>query len=265
MSGRYLPAAWSILLLVTGAARAEAPPEPPPAPPPAPARANACVDGTSKELRGELFVATKEGGAIASADLKPGEKRTLRIFVKRGAATFAPQACATFQLGEGSPATIDGDVLAIDPKARHGLPVVVEAKIPGVARAVTGQFRVFDASVNPVAGMWHEVNALPCKGQKKPTLVDEVREFELRPNGNFSVTFRPFETYRDYWGHYAYDSKEGTIELSIEEGNFIPTDFQGRGRFTFDKDGNMRVDGLWLGAQAGMAKNHPNCGYVFRH
>src|SRR5690606_33545209 len=58
----------------------------------------------------------------------------------------------------------------------------------------------------------------------------DVRELEFRADGRFSVTWRPFETYRDYWGRWNFTERTRELDLVIDAGNNRPADFIGQGR-----------------------------------
>ncbi len=113
------------------------------------------------------------------------------------------------------------------------------------------------AQQNPIVGSWEEkgwrlctpVQTLPADAMDKPIL-----ELLFNGDGTFSVTWLPFEKYKDYWGRYSYHVERsgvltpdtgpaaghkaagapwarGSIELVIEHGNFVPPEFVGRGTF----------------------------------
>jgi hypothetical protein len=76
-----------------------------------------------------------------------------------------------------------------------------------------------------------------------------IRELSFDGDGRFSVTWRPFETYRDYWGRYRYDANSRAIDLEIEGGNFVPKDFVGRGTAVIAGDTLTLTGGLRLGTR----------------
>ncbi|MFN7165003.1 MAG: hypothetical protein ACK4P2_09325, partial [Hyphomonas sp.] len=51
---------------------------------------------------------------------------------------------------------------------------------------------------------------------------EPVRELIFHPDGTFSLTWTPFEIYKDYWGAYTFE--DGRLHLSPEDGNHIPAD-----------------------------------------
>jgi len=66
-------------------------------------------------------------------------------------------------------------------------------------------------------GMWHQGES-DCAG------AEPVRELIFTANGHYSVTWLPFETYKDYWGAWRYDARTRVLTLTVDGGNRIPTD-----------------------------------------
>lgn len=89
---------------------------------------------------------------------------------------------------------------------------------------------------------------------------EPVRELEFRPENGFSVTFVPFETYRDYWGSYAWDPDTGRIRLTVVGGNFVPGNLDLEGEAEL-KDGQLRLKDLFLGSRDGAPRS--GCTYLF--
>jgi hypothetical protein len=88
----------------------------------------------------------------------------------------------------------------------------------------------------------------------------------LDSDGRMSVTWWPFETYYDYWGTYtapAIEPHGGPITLHLEGGNYVPTDFDGDGRF--ERCGrDLLLFDLFLGSSAmSQGPETKNCGYRF--
>jgi hypothetical protein len=203
-----------------------------------------CVDGSSPEMKGVPYIGTREGGWFGALDVKPGETRTLQIYVRQGPATAEPRACVRWTLSPNAPASIDPDkgVLTIDRHALHGGAITVVAQVPGVP-VLQAVFHVYDPNRNRLAGKWTQVAPPSCrKGE-----TEVIRELEIRADGTFSVTWHPFETYVDYWGSYLADEKDSTVRFSIADGNFVPKNFQGNGRFSVDAAGHLRLENVWFG------------------
>jgi hypothetical protein len=89
-----------------------------------------------------------------------------------------------------------------------------------------------------------------------------IRELVFRADGEFGVTWEPFELYRDYWGTYTYDLEQGSLDLSRFSGNYVPDDADGQGSFSLDEQGRLLLSEIWLGAAQGSTA-HSNCGHRF--
>jgi hypothetical protein len=108
-----------------------------------------------------------------------------------------------------------------------------------------------------LVGVWTEAGWKLCTPvpQLSAEQIDPpIRELWFNDDGDFSVTWRPFESFRDYWGGYRYDTVTHAIELTIEHGNFIPADFVGRGSAIVVGD-SLSLTGVRLGTKE--AKNRP--------
>jgi hypothetical protein len=81
------------------------------------------------------------------------------------------------------------------------------------------------AHSRPEHGYWREIPD-GGRGEGDPKL---IRELHFHDRG-FSVTYQPFEAYKDYWGTYEWNASDGTITLSIGEGNTKPAAFDGVGK-----------------------------------
>ena len=97
---------------------------------------------------------------------------------------------------------------------------------------------------------------------------DTINEIILYGNGTFTVTWAPFETYVDYWGDYTFDLDAGTFSMVIRNGNFIPDDFDGEGRFHLEGE-QLILESIWLGTSdwRGIPNppNDPHCGHILTH
>lgn len=92
---------------------------------------------------------------------------------------------------------------------------------------------------------------------------ERVGELEFSPGNRFSVTYQPFETYKDYWGTYSFDPSSGRLAMSIEGGNFQPPDVDLEGTARLGSDGRLVLDGFYLGGRRGTSLSPQNCRYIF--
>lgn len=146
----------------------------------------------------------------------------------------------------------DRKSVVIDADAPVGSKVVVAFEHAGapVARslAVIGKDEVV------LTGRWSQREITGCP------VTEEVRELEFQPGNRFSVTFRPFESYRDYWGTYSFNPATGQLRLSVEGGNFIPPglDLEGRAELS---SGRLVLKDLFLGGRESYSET--GCTYTF--
>jgi hypothetical protein len=82
--------------------------------------------------------------------------------------------------------------------------------------------------------------------------MDPVRELQFQPGDHFSVTFTPFESYKDYWGSYSFDPATGTLSMHVEGGNNVPPGLDLDGRATMTSDGRLILEGMYLGSGHGV-------------
>jgi hypothetical protein len=102
-------------------------------------------------------------------------------------------------------------------------------------------------------GTWHQFDA-NCPG------AEPVRELIFQPNGHFSVTWAPFETYQDYWGSWRYDARTHVLTLAVDNGNYVPTDLAPSGEVSVD------AQHLMLGAiSLGSPRQGARCTVPFHH
>ena len=113
----------------------------------------------------------------------------------------------------------------------------------------------------PWTGCWIEVAQLDCESGQEFEPQEPIGEFRLAPDGRYSVTWTPFETFVDYAGQYRVGEEDGTMELTV--GDRAPVGAKGQGRFSITDQGHLLLEGIWLGArhQGGEAEA---CGHRFR-
>ncbi|HEX8262375.1 MAG TPA: hypothetical protein VF547_05825 [Allosphingosinicella sp.] len=152
------------------------------------------------------------------------------------------------------PAALSADrkSLAIAPDAPVGAVVLVRFFHQG--KPVSAQLRVVGKDEIVLTGRYTERSLEGCRAH------EPVRELEFRPDSRFSVTFMPFETYRDYWGRYSFDPATKRLRLEVEGGNFVPPhlDLDGGAELV---EGRLRLEGIFLGSRDGPPQS--GCTYVF--
>jgi len=109
-----------------------------------------------------------------------------------------------------------------------------------------------DDAALAIIGTWHQLDAECGLGQP-------VRELIFEADGRYSVTWLPFETYKDYWGRYRYNPHTQALALTVEGGNYNPPDrvLAGQARV---EDHALTLSGISLGTPA----NGARCTAAFR-
>ncbi|WP_188055761.1 hypothetical protein [Sphingosinithalassobacter sp. CS137] len=120
---------------------------------------------------------------------------------------------------------------------------------------VTASVRVIGRDEVVLTGRRRQQSVSGCEG------AEHVGELEFTGEGRFSVTYQPFERYRDYWGSYRYDPATGALEMTTDGGNRVPPDLDLSGRAYFNPDRRLILEGFNLGAQPSLQP--PVCTYIF--
>jgi hypothetical protein len=112
--------------------------------------------------------------------------------------------------------------------------------------SVLGRFSVFNPNTNPLVGRWSQSSSNCAPGAV-------INELIFSADGTFSVTWMPFEAYKDYWGQYDFDPETSELSLTVKSGNDIPEDV---------RSGTVRLTetGFVLEtASLGSRENGPTC------
>jgi len=185
--------------------------------------------------------------------LKPGQSHQFALAIL---STFAPSepvaACATWKVepeGKGANITTEG-LLNIDANTPPGSRFVVTADIEKRRTQRQMPIMVYTDKTHPLVGVWKQTQFQCQAGGDIPTpATGTIQELEFRASGWFSVTWTPFETYRDYWGNYTADPVKKDLSLKIERGNYLPANFRGTGTFTLTKPDTVELQGVFLGVR----------------
>lgn len=162
-------------------------------------------------------------------------------------------------------ATVDrrtGEVL-IDADTPVGTSFTLTADVENGRRLLTETLVVTDIANNPLIGNWTEIAQLTCDTGEQVEVEERIGELRIEANGDFSVTWYPFEVYIDYVGTYEFDSS-GTLDLYGRAVNYFPPTFDGSGEFSIDKDGHLVLTDIWLGVPPRSSSTVNNCGHVFQ-
>ena len=227
------------LLLGAMAAGQSSAPEPPPAPD------TTCLYPPDRynftEFSTPVFRQGATIGIRPQRDMMPAGYRDL------------PYECLNGWSIEG-PAELSEDrrSLTIRPDAPPGSEIVLRYNVKG--EPVVARLRVVARDALVLTGTWGQTAVEGCDGH------EPVRELLFGPD-RFSVTFTPFESYKDYWGSYSFDPHTGALRLSVEGGNNVPPglDLEGTARI---EDGHLVLEGMFLGDREGRAAQG-GCRYRF--
>lgn len=110
-------------------------------------------------------------------------------------------------------------------------------------------------------GCWTETAQLDCATGQKFEPEEIIEEFRLTSDGDFSVTWSPFEHFVDYAGLYQVSEKNGTIEFTV--GDNAPPNVDGQGIFTITDQGKLILENIWLGTRK-QGNVTEACGHIFR-
>ena len=207
----------------------------------------------------------------SNVQLHPGDTYQFSLSIL---STFAPAiqvpACVTWNVArEGQGASINSTgLLKIDPATPAGAKFVVTADIEQGRTQRQIPVFVYTDAAQPLVGFWKQQSKSDCEPGRANPPDDVINEMEFRADGSFSVTWTPFEVYRDYWGNYKFDPVAGSLSLQIERGNYVPDDFRGTGRYNIKDKGTLELIGIYLGHKQNYklpdaTKISHKCHYIF--
>jgi hypothetical protein len=197
--------------------------------------------------------------------MQPGETREFLLGVVECCYVFEPvEARAIWSVEPTIGATIDpqSGAFSVDPTTPSGSVFTVSADVENGRRVVSIEVHVFTPAQNPLVGNWMEEVRFACGSGEEVIPEERIGELSFRADGSFSVTWQPFEIYRDYWGTYSYDLARGTLDLVVAGGNYVPKDIDGGGQFSLDDEGQLILSDLWLGSHRG-GEIFAGCGHRF--
>ncbi|MGZ9113977.1 MAG: hypothetical protein ACXW3K_05080, partial [Brevundimonas sp.] len=100
-----------------------------------------------------------------------------------------------------------------------------------------------------------------CGSHPSPTR--PVRELVITPDGRFTLTWEPFESYTDYWGVVIHDAATGALRLEVTDTNSNPPGPLLTGVAEVKEDGRRLI---LAGIDLGDGQRHEwgrRCRYVF--
>jgi hypothetical protein len=171
---------------------------------------------------------------IGEHEAAPGSVDTLRVSQYRGPFglhDLPPHCSPVWSLAPGAPAELSpaSGILRVAANAPDGA--------------------TFALSARPLVGHWTEVTQTACGATVAETPAAPLRELVFGGDGHFSVTWMPFESYKDYWGTYQFDRQTGKLQLQVVGGNYVPNGLDLDGRALFEGTDEIRLSDLWLGSR----------------
>ena len=235
---------------------------------PAPAQVGSeCLDDP------EARIVIGDGHTIA---LRPGATATLHVVCTQHGFMESPVTVpVTWALEPKATGTLDAKsgALAVAASARPGTraKVTAELAVRGKRQRLQSEVVVIDPAPQPWSGTWEESARLACDANGRaagpdPTPSDKaplMRELVLNEDGSFTVTWFPFERYKDYWGTYTVDRQTGAVTFAVTGGNSVPppgADLTGTLRI--EPGGALVLADLYLGAPSGSTPPRA-CGHRF--
>ena len=167
---------------------------------------------------------------------------------------------AEWKVSDASLGSISDDrlTLKIAEDARPGAELVISYLAGG--KPVERSVRIVSKDEKVLTGIRGQRTLESCAFPSK------VGEIEFTENGRFSVTFYPFETYRDYWGTYEFDPASGAVAMKVEGGNYQPPGLDLEGVARFAEDGALVLEDVYLGVPGSMQpppQPATRCRYTF--
>jgi hypothetical protein len=183
---------------------------------------------------------------LKSYQIQPGQSHTFNFF-NSNREPIKPQVAWSIEPQQSASIDPATGELTVYKSTPAGSVFEVKANIESGRRILSIKVYVFTPQTHPLVNRWKEKAEVACGSQKALLPANPIQELLFWADGTFSVTWRPFETYRDYWGTYTYSKEKGTIRFKVEGGSNIPANIDGEGYLTLNKNGELVLKGIWLG------------------
>lgn len=205
-----------------------------------------CVRAQVKSPLDENTLNSLELSYLKSYQIQPGQSHTFDFFNSERE-PVKPQVVWSIEPQEGAQIDSDTGEFIVYKSTPAGSVFKVKANIENGRRILSIEVYVFTPQTHPLVDRWKEKAEVACGSQEALPPANPVQELLFWADGTFSVTWKPFETYRDYWGTYTYRKEKGKIRFKVEGGNNIPANIDGEGYLTLKKNGDLILKGIWLG------------------
>ncbi len=200
-----------------------------------------------------------------SIQLKPGDTYTFSVGTMECCVYFKPLAVdVDWSVIPSDGASIDPQtgVFSVDADTPAGSKYTVTGNVLDGRATPSIDVYIYTRETSPLVGTWGEKEQLACDTGQARTPQMAIEELIFKADQTFSVTWMPFEIYKDYWGTYTYDPVSQALSLEIGGGNYVPDDFAGKGKAHIDEQGRLILDGIWLGSRNGETSLKA-CGHSF--
>lgn len=208
------------------------------------------------------FIADRVLLTIGAEVARQGATVPLRAYVPQGpySPKQVPLTCLrgwTVNPAGSAEISIDPPTLTIAANAPAGEILTLGADAPGGFAYLTTMLVGRDELV--LTGRWRQTDVECAEGPPPP---EPIRELIVNAMGEYSVTWMPFETYKDYWGKARFDAAGRRLTLTVDGGNRPPVGAQLEGEASIDAEGRLILDGFHLGPENHIGPAH-RCRYVF--
>jgi hypothetical protein len=215
----------------------------------------------------------KEATLGEAISLQPGATFTEHLFRWQCCVYTLPVNVAARYLVDPADRGVSIDpmtgVLNVDANTPAWTVVRVYAILAGGKRIVSHDVHVYTPQSNPLVGTWRQTAELDCFSSLPPGTpglewqpVQPIQELFFSADGTYSVTWVPFEVYRDYAGPYTFNLDRKTIILGQQYSNASVTNFRAQGQFEIRPTDppQLVLKGMWLGKSPAIGEG---CGAVF--
>lgn len=171
----------------------------------------------------------------------------------------APRHCVT-EIAFSPEGIVQFDADALSVRVADDAPASALVTISGRLgdQPLEAQIRVVRPEEAPLRGTWRQADAT-CSEGVTPTPVEEL---VFDASQRFSVTWIPFESYRDYWGTYRFDAADQSFGAEVEGDNQRPANLDLSGTASVAGD-ELRLEDVWLGDPSQMTAEASRCAYRF--
>lgn len=194
-------------------------------------------------------------------ELAPGASVSLEAYWTDRPHSFerAPRHCVT-DIAFSSEGIVELDADGVSVRVADDAPAAALVTITGRIgdQSLEAQIRVVRPEEAPLRGNWRQT-ASTCSDGVTPA---PIQELVFNATGGFSVTWTPFEVYRDYWGAYRFDPADKSFSAEVEDGNQRPANLDLAGTASVAGD-ELILEDVWFGDPTRMAAGAGHCTYRF--